>query len=156
MVMKLLARTGPLARAAVVAICCAAVLAGCGTAKAPGGGSSGTGSAGHSGASQSKIALTFTLANVPGHAPTSWTLRCDPPGGSHPDRAAAECAALLHMKHTKNPFAPLPKRKNCPMIMVSDKTITVTGRWFGQRVHRVIMDGTCDLGLFNSVNKIIY
>jgi len=154
MVVKLPVRTGPLAAAFV--ICCAMVLAGCGTAASPGQGSAGTGSAGSPVAPRSRVELTFTLANVPGQAPRSWTLRCEPPGGSRPARAAAECAALLRMKHQKNPFAPLPKRQNCPMIMVSDKTITVTGSWFGERVHRVIMDGTCDLGLFNSVNKIIY
>jgi hypothetical protein len=41
----------------------------------------------------------------------------------------------------------------CPMIMVSGKQIVVDGTWFGKKVHRVIIDGSCDLGIFNSLNR---
>jgi len=120
-------------------------VAACGTATAPGGGGEPTGQA------KPRVSLTFRLANFPANHPAHWTLRCDPPGGSHPDPAAV-CAPLLRMK---NPFAPLPKRTVCPMIMVSSRAILVTGTWFGSPVHRSIIDGGCDLGLFEKLTALL-
>ena len=155
MVVKRRANSRLLIAATAIAIGGAVALTGCGTATGhgTGSGSAGSGSAGSPLAPHAKVVLTFTFNHVPGPTPRTWTLRCDPPGGSHPERAGAACAALLRMK---DPFGPRPKRENCPMIMVSNETITVTGRWFGEKVNRVIIDGTCDLGLFNSVSKIIH
>ncbi len=140
----------------LAAVSAAAVLAlaGCGTATTPGGGSSASGgpsaSSTPSAAPAAKVSLTFTMTGMPGQQVQHWTLRCDPPGGTHQDPAAA-CAALLRMK---DPFAARPRRMICPMILASGRQIVVTGTWFGTKVHRHILDGGCDLALFGSVSKI--
>ena len=132
------------ARTAVVGvIAVAGVLAGCGTA-APGAGSS----AG-SHANPAKASLTIKVTDKANGKVTHWTLRCDPPGGTSPDPAAA-CKALFG---TKDTFAPRRHLVMCPMIMVSAKQIIVDGIWFGKKVHRVIVDGGCDLAIFNSLAK---
>jgi hypothetical protein len=122
-------------------------LAGCGTATTPGGRSSASSTPA---AAAAKVSLTFTITGMPGQPVRRWTLRCDPPGGTHQDPAAA-CAALLRMK---DPFAARPRRMICPMIVASGRQIVVTGTWFGTKVHRHILDGGCDLALFGSVSKI--
>jgi hypothetical protein len=132
--------------AVTAAVAGAVALAGCGTAAAPGSGQSGP-----STAATAKVSLTFTLTNGKGQAPKRWTLRCDPAGGSQPHPAAA-CRALLAMK---KPFALPSRHVICPMIVVSDRTIMVTGTWFGQEVRRVITDGACDLNMFDKIMKFI-
>jgi hypothetical protein len=141
----------------LAAVSAAAILAlaGCGTATTPGGGSSASGgpsasSTPSAAAPAAKVSLTFTMTGMPGQPVQRWTLRCDPPGGTHQDPAAA-CAALLRMK---DPFAARPRRMICPMILASGRQIVVTGNWFGTKVHRHILDGGCDLALFGSVSKI--
>lgn len=121
-------------------------LAGCGTAVGPG-----TGTGGPAAPSPAKVALSFTVRKGPASAITRWTLRCDPPGGSLADPGAA-CTTLLAMK---SPFGPRPAQTICPMIMASSGQIVVTGTWFGQKVHRVVVDGGCDLGLFGTLGKIL-
>jgi hypothetical protein len=145
---------GPIARrpghmlltAVVGVIAVAGVLAGCGTAAAPRAG--GTSSAGSHGPA-AKAILTIKATDKAGGKVTRWTLRCDPPGGTAPDPAAA-CKTLFGAKDT---FAPVRHRVMCPMIMVSGKQIVMDGTWFGKKVHRVIIDGGCDLSVFNSLAK---
>jgi hypothetical protein len=114
----------------------------------------GTASESHTGgmAKPPKATLSLRLVTKSGSAPKHWTLRCDPAGGTAPDPAST-CRTLMRMKE---PFAPPKKHMMCPMIMVSSRQIVVTGTWFGQKVDRVIIDGECDLGLYNSLHKIIY
>jgi hypothetical protein len=88
---------------------------------------------------------------------THWTLRCDPVGGDAPD-AAATCRVLFGTRHPINPImmhpmSPIMPRIMCPMILISSKQIIVDGTWFGKKVHRVFIDGGCDLLLFNSLVK---
>jgi hypothetical protein len=42
------------------------------------------------------------------------------------------------------------------MLLRSNKKIVVTGTWFGITVHRIVVDGGCDVALFDSLNKIIH
>lgn len=128
--------------AGVIAV--AGLLAGCGTAAAPGAGS---GSSSH--ARPAKATLTIKVTNKADGKVTHWTLRCDPAGGTTPDPAAA-CKTLFG---TKNVFTPLKRHIMCPMILVSGKQIVVQGTWFGKQVHRVIIDGGCDLPFFNSLAR---
>src|SRR5487761_1093526 len=60
----------------------------------------------------------------------SWSLTCDPPGGTHPDPALA-CQAL---SSTPDPFAPVPAGVMCSMIYYGPQTATITGYWQGQPV----------------------
>jgi hypothetical protein len=114
-------------------------VAGCGTASSAGSGS--TGKSAHA-------ELTVRLVTS-GSTLKHWTLRCDPTGGNAPD-AAATCKALMRMEQ---PFSPPKKHMMCPMILISSKRIVVTGTWFGHKVYRVVIDGECDLSLFNNLSK---
>lgn len=66
----------------------------------------------------------------PAAAPTRTTLTCDPPGGDHPDPAAA-CADLAR---EPDPFAPLPADAICTQIYGGPETATVTGTYAGRPV----------------------
>ncbi|MBE1532502.1 SSI family serine proteinase inhibitor [Actinomadura algeriensis] len=59
----------------------------------------------------------------------TWTLTCDPPGGSHP-KAAAACAALAAKQ---DPFKPVTS-KICTKIYGGPATATVQGTWRGQKI----------------------
>ncbi len=124
------------------------VLAGCGTVAA------GAGSAGSSGktakSAPAKVSLTVSIINE-ASKPKHFVLHCQPTGGNMPE-AQSLCKTLLAMK---KPFTPPFKHVMCPMIMISDHQIVVSGTWFGQKVNRVITDGGCDLGIFNTLDKVI-
>ncbi|HVB45282.1 MAG TPA: SSI family serine proteinase inhibitor [Streptosporangiaceae bacterium] len=129
--------------AALCVLAAGAAATGCGSAAAPG-----TGTASPLPA---KVAISFTISGAPGTAAEHGTLQCEPPGGSIADPATA-CNTLLALKQ---PFAPLPRRIVCPMIMASSRQITVTGTWFGEKVHRVVIDGGCDLTLFGTLDNAL-
>ncbi len=114
--------------------------------------SSGSGGSAGGGAAPAKVSLTFQVRHGSGPAFQHWTLRCEPSGGTHP-AASATCASLLKLK---NPFAPANKHMNCPMILRSDRRIEVSGVWFGKKVHRVVLDGGCDMGLFSKLHQIFH
>lgn len=99
-----------------------------------------------------KVAVKFRFTGGPENPTKLWTLNCEPAGGTHPDPAAA-CSALLKLK---NPFAARSKQIACPMILRSNRKIVVTGTWFGVPVHRVVIDGGCDLELFSALDKILH
>jgi hypothetical protein len=138
----------------VIAALCA-MAAACGSVAAPGGagpgGTAGNGSASGSSHSAPKVSLSVTVRDSPASKPRHWTLQCDPAGGTHADPARA-CRTLLASK--KDPFAPLSGHQMCPMIMASAKTATVTGTWFGTKVHRMITDGGCDLPVWAKIGQV--
>lgn len=130
---------------AAAALCAAAVaVAGCGVAAAPASG------AGSHAPKAAKSSVAITVITGPHMKTVHWTLRCDPPGGTHPDPAAA-CKALLA---AKSPFAPRRAHMICPMILASAKQAIMTGTWLGHKVHRVVIDGGCDLGLWDALGKV--
>ncbi len=143
-----------LAAAVVGALVAVGSLAGCGTASAPGAGNgsgspsagSGSGSPAHPAKATLTIKLTDKAAGIVKH----WTLRCAPPGGNAPN-AAALCRVLTTNKRALGPIMP---RIMCPQILISGKQIIVDGIWYGKKVHRVIIDGGCDLPIFNSMEKM--
>jgi hypothetical protein len=75
--------------------------------------------------------LDVTVQSDETAPPKQWTLTCDPPGGDHPDPAAA-CAAL---EKGKAPFAPVPKDMACTEIFGGPQTATITGTWRGEQVN---------------------
>lgn len=139
-------RHGLVATAAIAMIAVTGVLAGCGTV-AKAGAAAGAGKS-HASA---KTSLTVSIIN---ESPKTkhFRLTCQPVGGNAPD-AAGLCKTLEAMK---KPFGPLNKHLMCPMIIVSDHQIVVSGTWLGQKVHRVITDGGCDLTAFNSLAKVLH
>ena len=96
--------------AVAVAALLVLVLAGCG-----GGESEGTDD-------EAAIDLTVTLwPNGESGDSSTWTLRCEPTGGDHPDAEAA-CAALTAVA---DPFGPLPPPKRCAEIPGGDEDVAV-------------------------------
>ena len=63
---------------------------------------------------------------------TTWTLTCDPAGGTHPDPEAA-CAALVGNGDRALP----PKRKDvvCSQVYGGPQTATIQGTWQGRTVR---------------------
>lgn len=73
--------------------------------------------------------LTVVVSSGYGDERT-WTLRCDPPGGDHPDPEAA-CRLLDRLDH---PFAPLRPDRMCTEIYGGPQTARVTGTFRGEPV----------------------
>jgi Subtilisin inhibitor-like len=130
----------------VTALC--AVLAACGSAAA-GGSTSNAAPA----AKPAKVSLHITVSGA-NTKPRQWTLRCDPPGGTHPNPAAA-CRVLLAPKNAPSGSIWVkPKMAFCPMILASAKRATVSGIWFGKHIHITMIDGGCWLARWSRIGQI--
>jgi hypothetical protein len=103
------------------------------------------------GGTPAKVTLKFQMKGESGNTGKPERLTCDPTSAQ--PGAATACSALLKLK---NPFAPIPKGLACPMLLRSNRKILVTGTWFGITVRRLVVDGGCDMDLFNSLTKIIH
>jgi hypothetical protein len=81
-----------------------------------------------------KTRLTITVRASQTSAPKTWTLTCDPVGGTL--AKANEACAALATAATKgqDPFAPTPKDQMCTQIYGGPETATVTGTWNGKKV----------------------
>ena len=137
-------RARPAARYLLIAAVCAAAATACGSTAAPAGSPA-------PGSPAPKVSLDIKVTGGSGGART-WTLRCDPTGGSHPDPAAA-CRVLLH---ATNPFAPVPRGIMCPMIIAGTKEAKVTGIYFGQHIDTTFTQGGCQLARWNKIGQIFY
>ena len=137
------------ARYLLIAAMCAVTATACGSVAAGSSSAAGAGTSGTT-ASAPKVSLDITVTGKPGTRPEHWTLRCDPPGGTHPDPAAA-CRVLLA---AKSPFAPLVKHVECPMILASSKKATIKGTWFGKKVDSVLVDGGCTMARWTKIGQI--
>lgn len=102
-------------------------------------------------------ALTVSFKKAASSAAQTWTLKCGPPGGDHPDPKAA-CAAL---SGADKPFATAPKGP-CTMIFGGPEEATITGTWQGQQVNaKYTRKNGCELdrwtkikGVFPEVPKV--
>lgn len=73
------------------------------------------------------VSTDLTIVVDDGNGKTeTWTLTCDPAGGTHPDTAAA-CAALEAKGKTALP--PVPKDRMCTQIYGGPQTAKITGTW---------------------------
>jgi Subtilisin inhibitor-like len=116
----------PATSAAAVVAATAALLtlvAACGSQQAAMGGATSPTSA--------PVSLTIQVRPGAHAAAQSWSLTCDPAGGTLPHPAAG-CAALARVA---NPFAPVGRGIMCPMIYGGPQTATIEGRWHGKSVH---------------------
>lgn len=75
--------------------------------------------------------LTIAIDDGAGQR-TTWTLTCDPAGGTHPDAAAA-CAALA--AHGDGALPPKRKDIACTQVYGGPEKATVTGTWQGRPVR---------------------
>ncbi len=84
---------------------------------------------------------------------TSWRLTCDPPGGDHPDPAAA-CAALS--AHGERALPPVAKDRACTQVYGGPQTATITGTWRGQPVHsRFSLTDGCQIARWKSLTGLL-
>lgn len=96
--------------------------------------------------------LTVTVVDDAGATPRTWTLTCDPPGGSHPDADAA-CRAI---DAARTPFAPKPADMACTQIYGGPQTATIEGTWRGERVSASYKrtDG-CEIARWNALAAVL-
>lgn len=82
----------------------------------------------------------------------SWTLTCDPAGGSHPEPAAA-CAALAR---ARDPFAPVPRDRICTEIYGGPAVATLRGTYRGQPVDATYTrtDG-CEISRWENLGPVL-
>ena len=83
--------------------------------------------------STGETALTVIVDDGPGAEPRMWELTCDPPGGTHPDAAAA-CGAIIAADEAGEPFAALPADAICTDIYGGPQEAAIKGTWRGIEV----------------------
>jgi len=126
--------------AAVLASLAALVLTGCG-------GSAG----GDDGNAQIDLKLTLWPTGTDGDS-ISWTLRCEPTGGDHPDAATA-CAALTAVK---DPFGKLPPPPRCEEIPGSSPEVALLeGDFRGRKVRSMFeRSNACVAGRWDRIAPV--
>jgi Subtilisin inhibitor-like len=78
----------------------------------------------------------------------TWTLRCNPPGGTLP-RTGRACRALASLER---PFAPVPSGVACSEIYGGPQVALVTGSFRGRRVWaRFRRTDSCQTGRWNRI-----
>jgi hypothetical protein len=122
-----------------VAVAAGVAVAGCSSATGPG-------------VAHAKVSLKLQMRDDAGSRGKTLALTCDPAGDQ--PAAASACSVLLRLKR-KNPFAPIAGGQNCPLLLLSNRKILVTGTWFGVKVHRLVVDGGCDMALFDSLRRVL-
>ncbi|MGH3072246.1 MAG: SSI family serine proteinase inhibitor [Gaiellaceae bacterium] len=82
----------------------------------------------------------------------TWTLRCEPTGGDHPDREAA-CAALTAVE---DPFGPVPPPDRCDEIPGGDDDVAVIrGDFRGREVdERFTRENACVSGRWDRIAPV--
>ncbi len=122
------------------------------TSTAPTDGPSSGAGTGGSGGDAGATSLTIT-AKASADAPAdTWTLTCDPAGGTHPNADAA-CAALAA---ATDPFEPTPKDQACTEIYGGPQTATVTGTFKGQPVNASFSrTNGCEIHRWDSLTPLL-
>ena len=121
---------------APVAVVAFALMTACTLANpGPGGPTAATPSGGGSGSSPPTPSATADELTIvvldAGDRESTWTLTCDPVGGTHPDPAAA-CAALT--AHATAALPPVAKDTMCTDVYGGPETASITGTWVGRPV----------------------
>jgi hypothetical protein len=148
------------------------LLAACGDAPAPGGDQAGTPSTGGNVSSTPQPSTTPPAqpggtGGVTASGPTdltvvvddgsggttTWRVTCDPPGGDHPDPAAA-CRALEQNGATALP--PVPSDRMCTQIFGGPEKATVTGTWHGKPVRSTFAKNNgCEIGRWKALAALL-
>lgn len=100
--------------------------------------------------------LTISVSDGPGLPAVSWTLTCDPPGGTHPDAAAAAAVLNEIIESGLDPFAPVPADMMCTQQYGGPETATITGTWRGRSVDASynLTDG-CEIGRWRRIRAVL-
>jgi len=132
----------------------ATALAGCAEAgPAPAPGETGAPVPSSSPSSSSAAGDTSLTVVVQDGATTTWRLTCSPPGGDHPDPAAA-CAALE--QNADQALPPVGKDQTCTQVYGGDQTATITGTWRGAPVDsRFSLTDGCEIARWTSLAGLL-
>lgn len=96
--------------------------------------------------------LTVSVTAKPGAKAHEWTLKCDPPGGDHPDAKKA-CAALAK---AKNPFKPTPKNRMCTQIFGGPQRAKIGGTWHGSKIDTTFSrKNGCEINRWNAIKTVL-
>jgi nitrous oxide reductase accessory protein NosL len=96
--------------------------------------------------------LTIVVDDGAGKTQT-WSLTCDPPGGTHPNPAAA-CAALEAKGQTALP--PVPKDAMCTQIYGGAQTAKITGSWHGESVNSTLSrTNGCEINRWDALKGLL-
>jgi hypothetical protein len=96
--------------------------------------------------------LSITARSAAASPAQTWTLTCDPAGGSHPDPAAA-CAALAK---ATDPFRPTPSDRACTMIYGGAQTATIVGTYRGLSVNAgYSRTNGCEIARWDAVAAVL-
>jgi hypothetical protein len=96
--------------------------------------------------------LSITARSAPTAPAQTWTLTCDPAGGSHPNPAAA-CAALAA---TADPFSATPPDRACTMIYGGAQTATIVGTYRGLSVNASYSrTNGCEIARWDTVAAVL-
>lgn len=100
----------------------------------------------------SATALTISVTPKPGAKPREWTLKCDPPGGSHP-KAKQACATLSKVK---TPFAATPKNQMCTQIFGGPQQARIEGTWHSTKVDATFnRKNGCEIKRWNALKPVL-
>ena len=96
--------------------------------------------------------LTVVVDDGSGNKQT-WRLTCDPPGGDHPDPAAA-CTALA--TNGESALPPVPKDRMCTQIYGGPEKATVKGTWNGKPVNATFSKTNgCEVGRWQALAGLL-
>lgn len=97
--------------------------------------------------------LTITVQAGPDAEPETFTLTCDPPGGSYSDPAAG-CEFLSTVE--EDAFEPVPADVVCTQIYGGPQTASITGTWQGSQINAAFsrVNG-CEIGRWDALEPLI-
>ncbi|HVE99548.1 MAG TPA: SSI family serine proteinase inhibitor [Mycobacteriales bacterium] len=97
--------------------------------------------------------FTITMsADDKGTGKQSWTLTCEPAGGTHPDPPAA-CAALAG---ATDPFGPVPRDVACTEIYGGPAVATITGTADGKAVDATYSrTNGCEISRWDALGPVL-
>ncbi|HST85401.1 MAG TPA: SSI family serine proteinase inhibitor [Kineosporiaceae bacterium] len=100
------------------------------------------------------VTTDLTIVSDDGKGKTeTWTLTCDPAGGTHPTPEAA-CAALTGKGTTAMPA--VAKDKICTQIYGGPQTAKITGTWRGEAVNASFSrKNGCEISRWQSLKGLL-
>ena len=97
--------------------------------------------------------LTVVYDAGRGGAVTTWTLTCDPIGGSHPEAEAA-CEALT--QNAASALPAVPADRICTQSIGGPQTASVTGRWNDADVEsRFTLANGCEITRWQALTGLL-
>lgn len=107
-----------------------------------------------SGTSGTGTALTIEVSPGDGARTSTYDLRCDPPGGDHPQPEQA-CDAIAAAG--VDVFDPVPSDQSCTQVFGGPQTATITGTYAGRTVDATFSrsDG-CEIDRWERLGTTVF